>query len=238
MGLAVALLHAVGDGALTSIRALLNQKADIDSNCYCNKLLLHAAIKAGNTDVVDLLLVNKANVLATDSLELSPLNTAIQAGNVEAAQLLLDHKADVQDSCTFLLCGVRRDAIHAARQTEALQESAESKQELEQERDTFVAYNSVGLIVLTGLLCFLLIPIIIGLIQSCKVHIGPDYSFRRFLCLKIRMTAAEQISTAGNDPVGLIGGGGHAAIRRSIFSYLAPSSQIFSGDEKSLATQS
>ena len=56
---------------------------------------LHVAASDGSEDVVELLLVNHAEVNAKDNIGATPLHLAVAKGHKDVAELLLANKAEV-----------------------------------------------------------------------------------------------------------------------------------------------
>ena len=62
----------------------------------CDEMALHEAACAGNTDIVERLLLNCANVNQRDKKGVTPLHGAAANGHASIAKLLLRHDADTQ----------------------------------------------------------------------------------------------------------------------------------------------
>lgn len=75
---------------------LLDEGAFINQTTqYVNQTPLHVAIEHGNTDVVEYLISQGADVQIADNVNISPLYTAIKGGNSYIVHLLIDAGCDV-----------------------------------------------------------------------------------------------------------------------------------------------
>jgi hypothetical protein len=82
-------------GDMAKVKALLKEHPDLVSGKDSMSVTpLHCAAVSGRKDVAELLLANKANVNARDSLGWTPLNWAVR-GHAGVVQLLLANNADV-----------------------------------------------------------------------------------------------------------------------------------------------
>lgn len=79
---------------LLLMRGCLVDKGDNKTPCHTTPLM-HASL-SGQTEMVRLLVRNKANVNAENSLKQTPLALAAHNGHDECVQLLVDHKADAR----------------------------------------------------------------------------------------------------------------------------------------------
>ena len=103
---------AAGAGDLTKVKALLKDNPDLvfskKEDLRLDKTVriigdeigydltpLHSAAESGYKEVVELLLVNKADVNAKTDNGYTPLHVATLVGNKEVVELLLVNKADV-----------------------------------------------------------------------------------------------------------------------------------------------
>ncbi|MGE0040322.1 MAG: ankyrin repeat domain-containing protein [Vicinamibacterales bacterium] len=89
------LADAAMQGDLAAVRALLDQKADVNQPQGDGSTALHWAVYRGNPEMAALLLDHGANVAAETRLgSLTPLMMAARSGDTASLRLLLDHKAD------------------------------------------------------------------------------------------------------------------------------------------------
>ncbi|MBO9492599.1 ankyrin repeat domain-containing protein [Thalassotalea sp. G20_0] len=104
------LLDAASQGNLASVKALLEQGADIESEDQCGRTPLCLAVKSENLDVVNVLLDAGARVNACDCLHL-----AVKSENLDVVNVLLDAGARV-NACDCL----HRTPLHEARSQEVV----------------------------------------------------------------------------------------------------------------------
>ena len=92
-------LHiAVFKQEVDKIESMLVEGADINelgSLQYDHGAPIHVAVRAGNPEIVALLLARGAKVDVRDSLDHTPLHNAAWNGNIEMIKLLLDAGADI-----------------------------------------------------------------------------------------------------------------------------------------------
>lgn len=73
-----------------------------------NRSMLHLAAKQGNTDAIQVLTNNNANINITDDYGQTPLHLAVEQGNVDAIQVLIEKGAIIDtknnEGCTPLRC--------------------------------------------------------------------------------------------------------------------------------------
>lgn len=105
------LWDAIRTGNEHEVRALL--QAGIDPNIdYNDEPLLHAAVRAGNVAIVQLLCEYGANIEAVDSFGSTSLHRAVVGGNAEIVSILVQAGANKEavDGCrrTPLHCAVER----------------------------------------------------------------------------------------------------------------------------------
>ncbi len=84
------------DGDIDNVRLLLEGGVNPYSNLVCP---LSVAVMSGNLEIVELLLLNGANVDGNDPKDhesLTPLMFAANRGDLEVSQLLVQHGADVE----------------------------------------------------------------------------------------------------------------------------------------------
>ena len=78
--------------------ALITAGADIEYTNQAGRTSLHLAAQQSETDVLELLIANEANIDAMDTNRNTPLLVAILCGNIPAAEILLGYDADVKAS--------------------------------------------------------------------------------------------------------------------------------------------
>ena len=77
-------------------KLLLKYKADINDNEKRHgKTPLHIAIDKRQNDMIEFLLVNKADVNSEDERNWTPLHDVADSDNIAVAKLLLNHKAKI-----------------------------------------------------------------------------------------------------------------------------------------------
>jgi uncharacterized protein len=89
------LFRAVTGGNLEIVRSLLGARARVNVRDPHQTTLLHAAARRGSRELIDLLVANGADPLATDGFQRQPILLAIMAGNAASVQAFLDHKVPV-----------------------------------------------------------------------------------------------------------------------------------------------
>jgi ankyrin repeat protein len=82
-------------GDKAAVRALLEDKADVNGALADGTTALHWTVRAGDFETVDLLLRGGANVNAADRYGLTPLSIACSNADLAMARKLLDAGADV-----------------------------------------------------------------------------------------------------------------------------------------------
>lgn len=83
------------NGNIDSVKALLENGADVNIKASDGRTPLHAAAAKGNTECLKLLLEKKANVTIQSKNGETALHLAAQKGNVECAKLLIDSGIDL-----------------------------------------------------------------------------------------------------------------------------------------------
>ncbi|MGE0392949.1 MAG: ankyrin repeat domain-containing protein [Vicinamibacterales bacterium] len=90
----VALIDAVKNGNMSTVKTLLSQKVDVNATEPDGTTALHWAAHIGNTPIADLLLKAGANVKATTRAGATPFALACNKGNAGVIELLLAKGAD------------------------------------------------------------------------------------------------------------------------------------------------
>lgn len=103
-----ALSEAIPAGDAATVRALLDEGADVNAPNEQGMTPLFMAARSGDTEIVRLLLEASADVNATfNEQHLVPLSAAVAEGYAEVVRLLLEAGADVNvttsDGTTLLL---------------------------------------------------------------------------------------------------------------------------------------
>ncbi len=87
---------AAGHGELAKVQTLLKNKPDLVFSKNDNgQTPLHYAAQEGHKDVVEVLLIDKADVNAKDKVGCTPLHVAAYRGHKDVVEVLLAYKADV-----------------------------------------------------------------------------------------------------------------------------------------------
>ena len=96
------LYQAIVKGDTTSVRQLLNDKADPNyieaSGPWMKVNMLITSVNNGNLDIVKILIANKADVNWKDGFKTTALMYAASKGNKDIVALLLDNGADINDN--------------------------------------------------------------------------------------------------------------------------------------------
>lgn len=93
------LYWAAGSGRIEVVELLIASIGDVNASCSINgDTALHVACLCGQSDLVEWLMDNRANVDARRKKGDTPLYIAAKEGHREVANLLLDHEADVNAS--------------------------------------------------------------------------------------------------------------------------------------------
>jgi ankyrin len=90
----LSLADAAERGDLAAVRALIDQRVDVDARGVDGTTALHRAVLADHLDVVELLLAAKASATAADRYGVTPLSLAAVNGNAAMIARLLDAGAD------------------------------------------------------------------------------------------------------------------------------------------------
>ena len=90
----LSLADAAERGDLAAVRALIDQRADVNAKGVDGTTALHRAVHADHLDVVELLLKAGASVTAGDRYGVAPLSLAAVNGNAAMIARLLDAGAD------------------------------------------------------------------------------------------------------------------------------------------------
>jgi ankyrin repeat protein len=93
---ALAIYEAIENGDTGAVRALLDRYSfDVNARDRDRQTLLYKAARAGNVDMVEMLLSAGANVNARSGYETTPLHWVARSGNRDIAEMLVDKGADV-----------------------------------------------------------------------------------------------------------------------------------------------
>lgn len=112
----MALIRAVRDNDVHGVRQCLKNRVDpnMADAGYFAYYPLHFAVLNGNSTIVDILLIGKANVNAENALGDTPLYCALNQGDLVIAKKLIDAGADVNTKCyyeTILHLAARRNKL-------------------------------------------------------------------------------------------------------------------------------
>ena len=114
-----ALIKAAASGDVTSVRALIRQKHDVNAPGQDGATALHWAVRADDLAIVEALLGAGARVDVANALGVVPVYVAAEQGNAAVLRRLLDAKADVHaaDAAgdTLLMAAVRAGSPEAVR---------------------------------------------------------------------------------------------------------------------------
>lgn len=89
--------QAALDGDNQTLSGLLKENPSlVNVSDYDKNSLLHLAVMHNRTNTVTLLLDDKANVNAMNSVGMTPLHFAAREGFLEVTQLLIEHNANLQ----------------------------------------------------------------------------------------------------------------------------------------------
>ncbi len=95
VGCGTALMQAAGRGEINTVKALLDQGANVNESIMDGSTALTMASGGGHIEVVKILLDKGANVNAPYYGSLTALSAAVRAGHTDIAKLLIDRGADI-----------------------------------------------------------------------------------------------------------------------------------------------
>lgn len=91
-------IGAVKAGSLSSVRALIERKADVNATEPDATTALHWAVRAGDTSIAELLIRSGAHVNAVNRYGVTPLSLAARNGRADLIELLLKSGANVKSA--------------------------------------------------------------------------------------------------------------------------------------------